>query len=418
MKKSETIAMIIALFMIAVLIGCSTDSTVGPEEKDPPADTTAENTNIPGGDVSGTWTVSNSPYQIKGEITIPDGETLTIEPGVEVIFSGHYKFKVKGMLLAVGTKQDTIIFTANDESAGWHGIKLTDISSSNDSTIFEYCLFQHGKANTGSGFVNRCGGAIYSNLNKLRISHCLFRNNMTSGTRSESAGGAICIYGGGDPVIEYCEFRANESAYGAAILIDGNSTNALIRNNHFHNNDGHGTINIGGGLTYPILENNLIEQNYSNGHGILHFAGDGAAVMINNTIVNNTCAGQGGAVFVNHYLTPLFINNIIYGNEPAQVRLETPSGLDFINCLIEGGREFGFSGQNFTGTYENCIDTNPLFLSSKDFHLQNTSPCIGAGADTVEINGTRYFAPSIDFEGNPRPNPAGSNPDIGAFESE
>ncbi|MEA3476871.1 MAG: hypothetical protein U9R60_01725 [Bacteroidota bacterium] len=154
-------------------------------------------TDIPAGDVSGTWTQSNSPYNINGEITIPNGETLTIKPGVDVIFTGHYKFYVKGRLLALGTKQDMIIFTAKAE--GWHGIKLVNISSSNDSTIFEYCKFQFGKANTGSGHLNRCGGAIFTKVNKLRISHCLFQFNMTYSTsRHESAGGAICI-GGGRP---------------------------------------------------------------------------------------------------------------------------------------------------------------------------------------------------------------------------
>lgn len=45
---------------------------------------------IPAGNVSGSWTFANTPYHIYGEITIPNGETLTIEPGVDVIFTGHY----------------------------------------------------------------------------------------------------------------------------------------------------------------------------------------------------------------------------------------------------------------------------------------------------------------------------------------
>ncbi|MFC2083956.1 right-handed parallel beta-helix repeat-containing protein [Bacteroidota bacterium] len=369
-------------------------------------------TSVPPGDVSGTWTQSNTPYNINGEITIPDGKTLIIEPGVEVVFTGHYKFIVKGRLLAVGTKLDTITFTANDESKGWHGIKLLDISSSNDSTILLYCIFQFGKANTGSGRIDRCGGAINTNLNKLRISHCLFRNNMTYSTSIfESAGGAIALSGGGDPIIEYCEFIANESVYGAVMVIDGNSTDPFIRNNYIHDNNGHGTFNIGGGAS-PILINNLIANNHSTIHGIMHFAGeDGIAEMINNTIVNNTCSDLGGAVFVNDGLEPLFINNIIFGNEPSQVHLLKPSSLSFFNCLVEGGIN-GFTGSNFSGAYENCMDSNPLFVNSNDFHLQNTSDCIGAGYYDDD------YTPLIDYEGNLRPNPMGSNPDIGAFENE
>ena len=54
---------------------------------------------------------------------------------------------------------------------------------------------------------------------------------------------------------------------------------------------------------------------------------------------------------------------------------------------------------------------NPLFVDADngDYHLSESSPCIGAG--------TASESPDIDIEGNPRPNPAGSNPDMGAYEN-
>ena len=61
-------------------------------------------TDIPAGAVSGVWTAAASPFYINGEITIPNDSTLTIEPGVEVVFMGHYKFNVQGRLLALGTQ--------------------------------------------------------------------------------------------------------------------------------------------------------------------------------------------------------------------------------------------------------------------------------------------------------------------------
>jgi len=134
---------------------------------------------IPAGSVNGTWTKKSSPYIIKGEITIPDGETLTIEPGVEVIFEGHYKFNVQGRLLAIGATEDTITFTSKDKETGWHGIRFEDTPASNDSSKIIYCKLEHGKANSGIQVKDRLGGAICATINKLKISHCLFRNNMS-----------------------------------------------------------------------------------------------------------------------------------------------------------------------------------------------------------------------------------------------
>jgi hypothetical protein len=230
-----------------------------------------------------------------------------------------------------------------------------------------------------------------------------------------------------NPIIEFCEFTENTSIFGAAICVWGSNIHTLIRNNYFHHNQGHGIINIGswnGSNTSPVLINNIFAYNHSTGHtstpeghGIVHFSnGGGAPVLINNTIANNSCTVSGGGIFVNTGPTPLLINNIIYGNTPSQVDLLTSSSLSFYNCLIEGGQE-GFTGVAFTGDYENCIDADPLFISSNDFRLQNTSPCIGAGIDSIEIDEAWFYCPTTCFYGGIRPNPVGSMPDIGACEN-
>ncbi|MGB5529302.1 MAG: hypothetical protein WBQ32_04965, partial [Ignavibacteriaceae bacterium] len=73
---------------------------------------TYSQTIIPGGYVSGMWTAANSPYHINDDITIHADSALTIEPGVEVIFQGHYRFIINGIINAVGTQTDSIRFTA------------------------------------------------------------------------------------------------------------------------------------------------------------------------------------------------------------------------------------------------------------------------------------------------------------------
>ena len=47
------------------------------------------------------------------------------------------------------------------------------------------------------------------------------------------------------------------------------------------------------------------------------------------------------------------------------------------------------------------IDVNPLFVDNTDFHLQDSSPCIGVGIDSVLIDTVWYYTPTTDIEGNP-----------------
>ena len=116
-------------------------------------------TNIPGGNVSGTWTVAGSPYLIQASIMIPNDSTLTIEPGVTVNFQGTYKMYVQGRVIAIGTATDTIIFTAANTTDGWRGIRFENTPVTNDSSKFKYCKLQYGKATGASP--DDDGGAFY-----------------------------------------------------------------------------------------------------------------------------------------------------------------------------------------------------------------------------------------------------------------
>src|SRR4030065_2539394 len=106
---------------------------------------TLPQTHIPTGNVLGKWLKQNSPYLIDGEIKIPRGKKLIIEPGVKVIFTGHHKLIVNGILQAKGTKQDSIYFFPSDTSVGWHGIRFIEAE---DFSTLEYCVLKNGKTAT------------------------------------------------------------------------------------------------------------------------------------------------------------------------------------------------------------------------------------------------------------------------------
>ena len=77
------------------------------------------------GEQSGVWSSEESPYYIIGNITVPEGEELLIQPGVEVIFTGNYHLSVFGTLNAIGNAdEDEKIFFYHSEYLLWQGIQF------------------------------------------------------------------------------------------------------------------------------------------------------------------------------------------------------------------------------------------------------------------------------------------------------
>ena len=142
-------------------------------------------THIPAGDVSGTWTYENSPYYIDGEIEITNGETLTIEPGIDVVFTGHYTLSILGRLLSIGTEDNLITFTSQNPETGWNGIYL-NANAVIDSSKIEFSIIQ---------FFNTYGNMrcpILVNFDsKLLLKNSIIRNNISS----SNSCGIITLHG-------------------------------------------------------------------------------------------------------------------------------------------------------------------------------------------------------------------------------
>jgi hypothetical protein len=118
------------------------------------------------------------------------------------------------------------------------------------------------------------------------------------------------------------------------------------------------------------------------------------------------------------------MNSIFWGNFPEQINLISQTNritsLTLNNCDIENGIDsILVDSLSVLQWGQGNINLDPVFINpaGNDYHLQDDSPCIGAGVDSLEILGNWYIAPSSDLDGNLRPNPAGSMPDMGAYES-
>ena len=398
--------------------------------------------------VEGTWTKQNSPYNIYKTITIPEGKTLTIEPGVKVLFFGRYVLSVNGTLLARGTAADSIIFDQFDDKSSWHSIRIENVGAGSDSTIFEYCRIAHADYVDGDVTLNGGNAVLVKNFDKVRISHCLIRNNKGgrgAGVYAEKANIKI-----NDNVIR----NNSVNQYGAGIYVDSGSP--LIKGNRIERNYGG---DAAGGIWLSAsksrVEDNVISYNscYWSGAGVVinnasncillrnlisynesgHDDGGGISIsgsspkIINNTIAFNK-AEQGEGVLITGGCSPEFINTIIYNNRDRyqDVNLDDEVYLDysgaipnFFNCNIQAGISgIGMYTGVYAGIAKNNIDATPLFKNAEANDLSllwnnypvidiSKSPCIDAGAldsphdpdgSTVDI-GARYFHQNLgDFQ--------------------
>jgi|GEM_PF-1936825 len=291
---------------------------------------------IPGGYVSGTWIAANSPFQINGDITIHADSTLTIEPGVEVIFQGHYRFIINGIINAVGTPTDSIRFTAAIPDTGWRGLRFM---TSADTSRLAYCIIEYGKA-TGGGVYDKRGGGIYCNNSLPEISHCSIRNNLAA-----HYGGGICFYNVSNDSIFLtdCNITNNRTTWtpghGAGIYFNGEDffvemQNCIVSHNVSTNGNGGGiyigystnantnvlslsncnvtynqAVNEGGGICFYNVSNDsifLTDCNITNNRttgfsgygGGIYFKGDDLFVGMQNCIVSHNVStnGNGGGI--------------------------------------------------------------------------------------------------------------------------
>jgi len=399
METMKTILFLIILISSALLGNCQTI--------------------IPGGSVSGTWTMAGSPYIIQGAIMISNDSTLTIEPGVMVEFQGSYKFLVLGQLLAMGNPTDSITMTATDTTNGWLGIRFENTASTNDTSKIEYCKIQYGKATAASP--NDCGGAFYfNNFSKAIISNSLISNctadsdgggiyclnsspyisnNSISNNNAYSAGGGIYCYNS-SPLIIDNTISYNIAMDGAAISCEHDS-DPSIANNIISNNT---APNSCGGIhcnnSSPIITNNTISYNTAlmnvctvSAGGIVCFGG--SQTITNNTITYNSAAGNGGGGIYCASSTTEILNNIVSYNTALNVHsgggIKCGNGnVSVINNIISNNiSSYDGGGIYCVGDYAvisyNIISNNTATMFGGGVYCRDYSPNV---SDNVISNNT------------------------------
>lgn len=298
-------------------------------------------TTISGGDVSGIWDISGSPYHILDDIIIQPGATLVIEAGVTVESEMNVDIKVLGRLLAIGEEENIITFTAiNQNFNGWGGIEFHD-SAFDDSQI-SHVIIEYAVA------------GIYIDKAFPTIRNVTLSNN-DSGIYAE----LNYATGGGINYFSEIEFINNQAGYYSDSYFNAQFHNCIFNNNQY------GILLWYGTNLYPFIK------------------------FFNCIITNNTTGlySQGGK-FIR------LENCTVTNNDNEEIKLKNPQIKDtIINSIIWGGAfedgiafegiNYGLATSNsniskFSGIFPGTgnINADPLFVDPaiSDFRLMANSP--------------------------------------------
>ena len=440
-KNLLFVAMIGATMSLA---SCSSDNY---EPENPSANTEVTDTEMKGW---GTWK-AGSGIKLDRHLVIPEGESLTVEPGVKVIVStdgvgiNHTPVEiiVKGNLYVLGSEEQPVLFTVEESKrttsnifAGlWGGIVATETCKEMviDHAVIEYTGGQviEGSPAATAG-IYTAGDDAYpqittTNINgKYVITNSIIRNGWSDG---------IYLMGG----------------------------SAIISGNTFAANgySGAEAVNIKAGVKVDIAGNIMFSPN-TNGlklssSGQSQTRGQAIANAYNNTIINagwRRDGEKGGCVYVEKNCLANVVNNLMvnckframtpnYKNpNSSDAGFDDKSVIDY-NMYVSGSQKspivypeesnvaFAYEGYNYKHkSYNPAVDAhsviatemnlvNPKFVnfdinavgltdyvynSDWDFHLSPDSPALGATsakvipcfANGLEINGKLYQSPALE----------------------
>ncbi len=283
------------------------------------------------------------PRIVMDSLVIASGATLTIDPGVEVMFHDGAYLHVDGSLQSVGTAEAPIIFSGDRTgnvvvdisfdlmAAQWGGIELGPTSHSN---LLEYVTVK----NTTWGVIvdNAAPG---DGTAALTLVNCRLRN---------SAGYALAVAGSSVVAIG-CEIA--DAASGAILLVGGN---------HYFNH-----CTFANYYLFSAIGGALVQMEEM----------DDISVSFDNCILY----GLGSD------LSPTDIAGYDVALRRCLIKSAGEDDLDFINCIYA---------------------EDPLYYVDReayifDYRLQEGSPAIGAAESAYDT-----WLPAADYWGTPAASPA------------
>ena len=342
-----------------------------------------------------------SPYIVQDDVTINNGATLTIEPGVEIWMSPKSNFFIHGNIDAIGTSIERITFKINPEykPEGWGALNFWNTS---DTSHFKYVTVDDATR----GPIPARLGAISGYFTTLKLDNILIDKtllnpissrysdvNLTNSYIHSSVTSDLINIKYGKARVENCTIVGNPEFDSDGIDYDG-IENGVIRNTKIYNILGYNAdaIDIGEAAINIIIDSVLIFNAFDKGVSVGQRS---SVVLTNSTLVNcdmglsikdsswariNHCTFSGNGSAVSCYEKTLgcaggnaIVKNSILSNSYLTSYLsDNKSTIKFSNCLSDNDT----LTHDPSNKFGNPLFTDPIYF---DFSLLPGSPCIGSG---------------------------------------
>lgn len=162
-----------------------------------------------------TGTLGPGTYIVDGDCQVNYGTTVTVEPGTDFLFSGHYTWNIYGTLLAEGAEDNFINFRRQfpNDTCKWGGIRFD--SSGSDSSILDYCVIDHAKN-------YYYGGGIYATSAGPTIKHTRITNCYAS------YGGGVYATNNSSIVLDECVVMNCTAGDGGGIYLNYSDSSQIL----------------------------------------------------------------------------------------------------------------------------------------------------------------------------------------------
>ncbi len=388
---------------------------------------------------------ASGPWQVVGDLTVPAGVTLSIQPGTTLFFAPGTRLIVNGRLVAEGTQYERIRFTRTPGSGNWAGLEFLNTQQDNRIAYadMEYCdsgsrairadharvyldniiwgnhTKQYLTFDDSSLILKNC---VLPSLTNAELVHfwglpgdgyALFEGNWFGSTTGYND---IIDFTGGQRPGPIAQFINNWFSGGSDDCIDMDAADAHVEGNvfmHVHMDSPRETKShaVTTGTEYGEVSQVTVVRNlfYDVDHALLSKDG-GFITAVNNTIVHATVAAvnmyearsgqwQGDSFYGDgniFYDVAHLFENPDWAGHPTSITMNNS-----IFPVIQGDPVV-WTGTGNLQEDPQLFNTTSVTDPRVDFRLRPTSPAIGTGPNGRDMGGLVPAGASISGEPAPR----------------